>query len=638
MQGKPFAHYTEQQSLQKEQPAYLALMNPAVLFVVLVAVKMAIARIVVFGTDHMDRLLLADLPSLAVILLLIEAFAGKRKFWKYFAANLIVTAILFAVVMYYKYFGVIVTYRALYQANQVVQVKASVWNLLHPYFLLLFVDLVIMLLLVAFNRKARKWAGGIKIRPQAQKAALLLLIPACGICFYTIETNSYIVNEWRQAEEMGILNYETMQIAAGLRGETPMPEMVDPESVRAAKGIEQPAEPKYWGLAEGRNVIVVQMEALQNFLIGLKVDGMEITPVLNRLAKESYYFPRTFQQVGSGNTSDAEFISNTSMYVPKLGPASQVYADKSLPSLPKLLKREKQYRSFTFHTNSVAFWNRDKLYKALGFDRYYDSRTFGDEDFVHFGSSDEVLYRKTAEILRGHLEEGIPFYANVISMSAHHPFELPERKHRISLPKRFHNTMVGDYLISQNYADYALGTFIDELKRSGLWDNSMIVIYGDHMGLPLYSLTDDEMALMQQMIGKPYSYDTMLNIPLMFIIPGVTDGTVFSQTAGQIDIMPTIANLLGVSTADQVVFGQDLLNQTQNLLGQQYYLPSGSFIDERYIFIPGKGVKDGTAFPIGNGAGGTGTVTAEQLEDKYIRARHLIKLSHAYAEQLPDRE
>lgn len=58
----------------------------------------------------------------------------------------------------------------------------------------------------------------------------------------------------------------------------------------------------------------------------------------------------------------------------------------------------------------------------------------------------------------------------------------------MTLPERFEGTLVGDYIRAQNYADYALGLFIDELKQNGVWDNSLIVLYGDHRGLPIFSL------------------------------------------------------------------------------------------------------------------------------------------------------
>src|SRR5690606_22138682 len=131
--------------------------------------------------------------------------------------------------------------------------------------------------------------------------------------------------------------------------------------------------------------------SMQNFLVGLKVDGQEITPHFNKLVNEHFYFNKFYQQVGQGNTSDAEYVVNTSLYIPPRGAATQMYADRALPSLPKMLKEELDFTSATFHTNVVEFWNRGELYDSLGFDHYYDAEYFGEEDTVFFGASDEVL-------------------------------------------------------------------------------------------------------------------------------------------------------------------------------------------------------------------------------------------------------
>lgn len=65
------------------------------------------------------------------------------------------------------------------------------------------------------------------------------------------------------------------------------------------------------------------MESFQEFLVDLKIDGKEITPNINKLARESQYFPNFYQNVGQGNTSDAEFVVNTSFYIPPRGAATQ---------------------------------------------------------------------------------------------------------------------------------------------------------------------------------------------------------------------------------------------------------------------------------------------------------------------------
>jgi Phosphoglycerol transferase and related proteins, alkaline phosphatase superfamily len=617
-----------------------ALLSPFALFTVLLTVKFYMASAVVFDGSVWNPLV-TSLPSVWAAFALIELLADRRKTLAYAAVDLIYTCVYFAVIMYYKYFGIIVTYHAFSQIGQVKEVKGSVFQLLHPYFLLIFADLVVMALLAARHRGFRRWAS----RPRPSRAfrmgAAVLFIVMFAVCALQVVPNRDIVNELARAERMGIINYEVDVMLTSKQEMLFEPSVVTPAAVREVKRLPRPAVHAYWRAAEGRHVVFVQLEAFQTILLDLEVDGVEVTPVLNRLKEEGVYFPRFFQQVGAGNTSDAEYTANTSLLTPPAGAASETYGDKALPGLPKLF-HARGYEAVTFHTNDVKFWHRDALYPALGFDRYYDQQFFKDEDFVHFGSSDEVLYRKSVAEMARLANEGERIYANLISMSAHHPFNLPAHKDTFDLPGRFRDTFVGDYLRSQHYADSALGVFIEEMKAAGLWDNSLIVIYGDHMGMPVYSLTKEDRSLLKELLGRTYGYQDMLRVPLLLVAPGALEPQTIETVGGQSDIMPTVANLAGIRLDGSVVFGQDLLNYRSNLLPIRYYLPTGSFINDRAIFVPGEGFGDGTVYPLDGGkpvgADSVGEDGAPLVtEDEYRRALDLFRMSHSYISQLPER-
>ncbi len=586
---------------------------------------------VIYDTVFSWKPLLTELPIVWAIFAIIELLASRRKLGIYLAVNLLVTGVYFAVIMYYKYFGIIVTYHALAQVGQVGEVKGSVFQLMHAYFLFIFIDIVLIGLVLTFNRRARIWnkIAGVQT-PRLAAAGLLVVTAAASI--FTIVKNDNVINEVRQAEEMGIMNYELYKIVSTSDMEqTVEPARITRQTIDSLKGIDTAAEPTLFGAAKGRNVIVVQLEAFQNFLLGLTVEGHEVTPNLNKLKNEALYFTHMFQMAGQGNTSDAEFLTNTSLYVPPAGAATDEYVDYSLPSLPKYFK-EAGYLTATFHTNDVEFWNRDKLYQALGFDYYYDKRWYGTEDTIAFGSSDRILYDKAVQEIAAINDTGKPVYANIISMSSHHPFNfLPESMPKLPLPAQYEDTFAGDYIQSQHYTDEAIGLLIAKLKEFGIWDNTMLVIYGDHMGLPIYSLDEQDQELLQSALGRTYSYTDMLNIPLLVIVPGALEPKVISQTAGQIDIMPTIANLAGLPIRDRIYFGQDLMNHSSNLLPERYYLPSGSFINDKSIFVPGTQFKDGTVYPLP----GDPEEAPYPPKTDFDRAIELLKLSNSYVKSLP---
>jgi phosphoglycerol transferase MdoB-like AlkP superfamily enzyme len=579
-------------------------------------------------------MLLTEIPFFFIVFGLIEWMASKRKFLYYMIANLLISVIYFAVLMYYKYYGVIATYHALQQADKVTKVGESTYSLLDPYYLFIFVDIVVFMFFMFRPKYIAAWKERGMNRRMNRTALLGIISVSLAICVFNVWPNHASMNENKKAESMGILNYEVYTIFAD---STEKQEMIDSkeitqQAVDATKGITEPVSPKYWAAAQGKNLIVVQMESFQNFLLGLSIDGQEVTPNLNKLIASEHYFNNFYTNAGQGTTSDAEFVVNTSLYVPHHEVAtSSNYMTKELPSLPKLMKAN-GYNTATFHTNSVEFWNRKTLYKVLGFDKYYDQSFYGDDDHIAFGSSDEVLFAKTVPELSKMNAEDNPFYAMVISMSAHHPYKMPESKYKMTLPKRYEGTLVGNYILAQNYADYAMGQFLDELKSSGLWEDSVIVFYGDHQGVSLYSLDGNEKSLMEEMVGHEYGYTDMFNVPFIVHAPGLDQPTVYTQTGGQIDILPTVANLLGISMKDQLHFGEDLMNQQTNLLPVRHFLPTGSFINDTSLYLTGVDYDDGNNYNLIDGSETEGGSTKEQFD----AVQRLLNMSNSYILQRPD--
>lgn len=608
--------------------------KPFLIFSFILLLKCAVAWFVVFSDGPNWSMLLTEIPFFFIVFGLIEWMASKRKFLYYMIANLLISVIYFAVLMYYKYYGVIATYHALEQADKVTKVGESTYSLLDPYYLFIFVDIVVFMFFMFRPKYIAIWKERGMNRRMNRTALLGIISVSLAICVFNIWPNHASMNENKKAESMGILNYEVYTIFADT---TEKEEMIDSkeitqQSVDATKGIMEPVSPKYWAAAQGKNLIVVQMESFQNFLLGLSIDGQEVTPNLNKLITSEHYFNNFYTNAGQGTTSDAEFVVNTSLYVPHHQVAtSSNYMTKELPSLPKLMKAN-GYNTATFHTNSVEFWNRKTLYKVLGFDKYYDQSFYGDDDHIAFGSSDEVLYAKTVPELVKMDAEDDPFYAMVISMSAHHPYKMSESKFNMTLPKRYEGTLVGDYILAQNYADYAMGQFLDQLKSSGLWEDSVIVFYGDHQGISLYSLDGNEKSLMEEMVGHEYGYTDMFNVPFIVHAPGIDQPTVYTQTGGQIDILPTVANLLGISMKDQLHFGEDLMNQQTNLLPVRHFLPTGSFINDTSLYLTGVDYDDGNNYNLIDGSETEGGSTKAQFD----AIQRLLNMSNSYILQRPD--
>ncbi|UQZ35899.1 sulfatase [Paenibacillus sp. PK3_47] len=622
-------------SIKSIKPGIVQNLNkPIILFSIILLIKSAVAWFVVFSDGPNWSMVLTEIPFFMIVFSLIEWLASKRKILYYMIANLFITVIYFAVLMYYKYYGVIATYHALQQADKVTKVGESTYSLITPYYLFIFVDIVCFLFFMFRPKYIAKWKARGTVR-MSRPALIAVSAVSFGLCIFNIWPNHASMNEIKKAESMGILNYEVYTLFADTTEEEEMigSKEITQQAVNEAKGIAEPAVPQYFGVDKGKNLIVVQMESFQNFLIGLTLDGQEITPNLNKLVRENTYFSNFYTNAGQGTTSDAEFAVNTSFYAPKNEPAtSSDYMKKAVPSLPRLLSAN-GYTTATFHTNSVEFWNRKALYPAIGFDKYYDQSFFGTEDQIAFGSSDEVLYAKTGPRLAAMDAEDQPFYAMVISMSAHHPYHIPEDKYKMVLPEGYEGTLLGNYIRAQNYADYAMGQFLEELKASGVWDDSLVVFYGDHQGVPVYTLDSDEKERINGLVGHEYGYTDMFNIPFIVHSPGGALPVEIDRTGAQVDILPTVANLLGVSAENQLHFGEDLLNQQNNLLPTRHFLPSGSFINDESIYVTGAGYADGSNYSLKDNS-----ITADgSTEAQFTAAQRLLNMSNSYLLQLPDR-
>ncbi|MUT68026.1 sulfatase-like hydrolase/transferase [Paenibacillus sp. NEAU-GSW1] len=613
--------------------------------VLLFAAKSLLFRLFLFDGLTADGIL-SDLAAILFVLLVCEAIVPARiRGLVYWAVNLLFSLLLFAATVYYAYYGSVPTYTALKALDQVGQIGDSVNALIKGMYFVYFADLAVI---AVWFIVARLTGVRIKGRKRIGKAGILI---GCALLCIALSGSSVyrakaIPNELEQAESLGFLNYQAaaawQSASDNLAATTGNLEELKAEiaALKASYPYRSDGSPANesqsdsFGTAKGKNVIVIQLEAFQNFPIHLSVAGQEVTPTLNELAGESYYFPHVYQQIGQGNTSDAEFMSNTSIYPTGDIAMSTGYSDRVLPSLPRLLQAQ-GYTAATFHVNDVSFWDRDKMYPAIGFDKYYDKPYYENDHFNEFGPSDEQLYKTGIEKLSELHKRNQPFYAQFVTVSSHFPFKVPEgRGDSLQLPDGLKDTHLGDYLSAVHYTDYALGVFIGQLKAKGMWDDTVLVVYGDHFGL---QPDKANAATISSQLG--IKYDARLsrfNIPFIVHDSSLKQGQVVKQPGGQLDMMPTVAGLLGIvpDNEDAIVFGQNLLNIDRNVFGMRYYLPTGSFFNNDILFVPGKGFEDGSAVSLETMEP---VADFEQYRSDYEYVMKLMSLSDKYVRLLPKR-
>ncbi|MGN7232519.1 LTA synthase family protein [Priestia megaterium] len=603
------------------------------LFTIIFLIKAFILRYVVMKGFENGSVVILEMSYVIALFLLIELVVKKGKLLVYLVIDIICSLLFFSIAIYSSYFGTVPSYLDLANLNQIGTLGESISILISPKYFIFFLDFVLLIPIIIFVKIKKLELFLLKVKHIGWGVLLFIFL---AILLFFVSKGDRLIDPLSTAAEKGILNYELIQIYHDYVETADADANVTNKRIMEVKNAKKIGDgDAFFGVAKQKNVIVIQMESLQNMIINQKIDGQEITPNLNKLIKESYYFPRVYQQIGAGNTSDAEFQMNTSLYPAGNQAISKMYANRKFPSLPRLLQ-DNQYKTMTFHADDVTYWNRIQLYPALGFEKYYDKSYFKDRDKIGaYGASDEVLYEDSLKVLEGMHKKNQKFYAHIISLSSHTPFELPERKISLKLPQKYDNTVFGHYLEAQHYADKALGEFIENLKKKGIWNDSVVVVYGDHSGLNGGLIQEKDNALIGEMLGHGYTLADRFNIPFIISVPG-QKAEVKTNLGGQVDMMPTLTNLLGIPLDKQIHFGQDLFNYENNLIGMRYYMTAGSFLHNQTMYLAGKTEDDESkSFDMKQHK----YVDVTEKDNKnYERMLNLYELNDAYLKGLPVRK
>ena len=360
--------------------------------------------------------------------------------------------------------------------------------------------------------------------------------------------------------------------------------------------------PETFGIAKGKNVIVLHLESFQQFLINMKVDGQEVTPFLNSIFQNqaTISFDNFFHEVGQGKTSDAENMLETGTFgLPQGSLFTELGSDNVFQAAPAILGQKQGYTSAVFHGNVASFWNRDHVYKNLGYDNFFDRSYFDESDeTLGYGILDKDLFSESAQYLE-HLQQ--PFYTKFLSVTNHTPYYTDDKNFDF-LSLNTGNSTVDNYVRTAHYLDQSLEQFFTYLKKSAIYQNSIFVIYGDHFGI---SNTDNKD--LASALGKDpdtwneFDNAQMQRVPLMIHMPGYTKGSVNHEYGGEIDVLPTLLHLLGIDDKDYLHFGTDLLSPQHD---QVVAFRNGNFVTPKYTTLGGKAYNNQTGEIIDTKAAG----------------------------------
>lgn len=514
------------------------------------------------GIDNSVQKFLLFINPLSSAFLFSGAALLFKKHWgsALIAIQFVLSFWLYANVVYYRFFDDFITWPTILQLKVNGGQTESALSLMKPLDVLYFTDTIILVLLLAFK------VFQLKAVP-TRKLAIIPMVVAVGIFLFNLSlaeadrpellTRSFDRNYL--VKYLGTYNftiYDGIQTARSSMQRTLANSDDVTEIENNLKANFAKPNPEYFGKAEGMNVMYVSLESLQTFLIDYELDGQEVTPFLNSLAHdgETFYFDNFFHQTGQGKTSDAEFMMETSLFPLSQGSVFINKAQNTYHAAPAILK-SRGYTSAALHGNYKTFWNRNEIYKAFGYDHFFDATYYNmtPENVKNYGLKDKPFLEESMPLLESLPQ---PFYSKLILLSNHFPFAMDEGDTDFPAGD-FGDKVVNQYFQSANYMDQALEEFFNNLKEAGLYDNTIIVMYGDH-----YGISENHNDAMEKVMGEeitPFKNAQLQRVPLFIHVPGVKGGVVHKYS-GEVDVQPTILHLLGVDTRNYLNVGNDILS------------------------------------------------------------------------------
>ncbi len=334
------------------------------------------------------------------------------------------------------------------------------------------------------------------------------------------------------------------------------------------------------GVLENKNVIILQLEAMQEFVINKEINGKEITPNLNEFLSKNITFTNMHMQSYS-TTADSEHSTITSIYPMENGMSFSRYYTNNYDDIFKIFNQKGYHTSF-MHGNYPYFWNRGNVYSRFNLNELVLKEQFEDtSENINGDLSDELLYRQAVQKWKQYDK---PFFSYIVSASSHTPYTLEglqdRQKVNINVGK-YKDTYFGNYLEAMNYADYAFGILIQELKNVGLYEDTAILVFGDHNGLNMYN---DELLDFLSYINEDITdVDLKLNytrVACGFKVPKMKNIQI-DKPINKLDIKPTLAYLCNLE--DKFSLGTNMFKSKDFVcLNNERIITNGEYYDEQW--------------------------------------------------------
>lgn len=521
---------------------------------------------------------------ICIIIALPMLLKDKLRFWCSVIINFLVSLLLCINDIYYSYSSNLVSLSQISNLQYGREISIALPNLLHIGIVFYLIDIIAVIILY--------FALRIKIKKHNYKAyiagvvylLLMIFIVSKPISNWLQEAEKYQYNKILQIQASSIFGYHYLDFRNNLDMKKNVRYKSKTEMLKAYDSLKEKYDDKYTleydftDIAKDKNVIVVQLESVQNFVVNRKINGKEITPNLNKFLKENIEFTN-MQNQSYSSTADSEFTVMNSVYPLENGMCFAQYSSNNYDNMFNEFKDD-EYITAYIHGNDGGFWNRQAVYSRLKidhliFDNVFDSNVERISNFV----SDEEVYKKAVEEMKTY--DG-KFMFSIVAASSHTAFDLPgiqdrEKKISIDVGDEYRGMYFGNYLEAMNYADYAFGIFIDELKEAGLYDDSVILVFGDHAGLQMYNWEMQDFIKEVRPLNDIQTQINYSNVLCGIKIPGVVDEMTITKPVSKVDIKPTLMQICGIE--DTFSLGKSMFSNKDFVC-----VNNGKIITDKYFY------------------------------------------------------
>ena len=550
---------------------------------------------------------------------------NKARFIVTIIVDLLYSILIFADNVYYTFSSSFLSVAQISNMQYGNEIMSAISTLLEVKELLYFMDIVLVIVLIITKK--------VKIVSKEKYNVIPRIIAICfGIVMLIVVDIIYIqkgsqtlYNKDQQMSETTIFGYHIFDVKNALNVKANTKYKTYSQMKKAYNELKEEYDEKYSvedynlkGVLSGKNIIIVQLESVQEFVSNKRINGTEITPNLNKFLRENIEFQNMHMQSYS-TTADSEHSTITSLYPVENGMAFSKYYTNIYDDIFKEFKKSGYYTSY-MHGNYPYFWNRGNVYRRLTINDLAFKENFSNlSENINGDLSDELLYRQAVDKLKTFDK---PFFSYIVAASSHTPFTLEglQDRNKITVDVgELKDTTFGNYIEAVNYADYAFGIFIEELQKAHLYENTAILVFGDHNGL---SMNNSELVeFLKNINPRTDDIDIELNYTRVLCglkIPGIKKQKI-SKTVNKLDIKPTLCYLCGIE--DGFSLGTNMFGKKDFVcLNNERIIAKDYYFDEEWYDI-----KSGEKIDLDN----INTETKEKLQDYYNYMKKEIDLSNS---------